>query len=92
MAERVGEIRLEWVQVGRWVVVGDPMTMKDSLELLLVGSGPHRGAGKTVQLQRTVFKVVFAWKPTPLADRKPWPVELPKPGEGAPLESGNPNP
>ena len=54
--------------------------------------GGGAGADKTVQLQRTVFKVVFAWKPTPLADRKPWPVELPKPGEGAPLESGNPNP
>jgi type IV pilus assembly protein PilM len=54
--------------------------------------GGEAGADKTVQLQRTVFKVVFAWKPTPLADRKPWPVELPKPGEGAPLESGNPNP
>ena len=52
--------------------------------------GGEVGAEKQVQLQRTVFKVVFAWKPTPLADRKPWPVELPKPGEAPATEAGNP--
>jgi type IV pilus assembly protein PilM len=41
------------------------------------GSGStDDGAEKTLILQRTVFKVVFAWKPTPVSERKPWPVEL----------------
>lgn len=38
---------------------------------------------KPVILQRTVFKVVFVWKPTPVAERKPWPVELPDPNAPA---------
>lgn len=33
------------------------------------------GSEKSITLQRTVFKVVFAWKPTPLDQRKPWPPE-----------------
>ena len=45
------------------------------------------GGDKPVILQRTVFKVVFAWKPTPVADRKPWPVELPETNGANP---GNP--
>ena len=31
------------------------------------------GMDKSITLQRTVFKVMFAWKPTPVAQRKPWP-------------------
>ena len=55
--------------------------------------GSEEGPDKPIILQRTVFTVVFAWKPTPLAERKPWPVEQPPAGtaspEGAPA-SGNP--
>ena len=55
-------------------------------------------AEKSVILQRTVFKVVFVWKPTPLAERKPWPVELVDPNAANPAASppaenaANPNP
>lgn len=46
-----------------------------------------------IELHRTTFKVVFAWKPTPVADRKPSPNELPPAiptGDVAPDATGNP--
>ena len=31
------------------------------------------GTDKSITLMRTLFKVTFAWKPTPVEQRKPWP-------------------
>ncbi len=54
-------------------------------------SSGEDGPDKPIILQRTVFKVVFAWKPTPLAERKPWPVEQTQPGTAAPDGAVAPN-
>ena len=54
-------------------------------------SSGEEGPDKPIILQRTVFKVVFAWKPTPLAERKPWPVEQNPPGTAAPDGAAAPN-
>ena len=49
------------------------------------------GQDKPMILQRTVFKVVFAWKPTPLAERKPWPVDQPPAVTVSPDGAATPN-
>ena len=50
----------------------------------------EEGAEKTIILQRTVFKVVFVWKPTPASERKPWPVELPETNPASPDAAAKP--
>ena len=53
------------------------------------GAAADEGTDQTIILQRTAFKVVFVWKPTPVASRKPWPVELPEPGQQPPAETNS---
>jgi type IV pilus assembly protein PilM len=46
-------------------------------------AGSDSSAQDMIDLQRTTFKVVFAWKPTPPAERKASPNEVPLPATGA---------
>jgi type IV pilus assembly protein PilM len=44
------------------------------------GPGADENSAEVMQVNRTTFKVVFVWKPTPLADRKAPPDEVPPAG------------